>query len=124
MPIIAIVNTDLLAWDSKASHSWICIVSMEYDGTENNGLPNEVSYQLLNKIEEEINKDLKDEDGYLNIGRDSGNNKRRIYLAFKDFRKPSKILAKQKLLFEKDVAFSFEIYKDKYWRTMEKYNPK
>jgi len=122
-PIVAIINTDILNWDSKASHPWVSVVTMTYNGSKNNGLPDDNTYQILNDIEEEINDILKDKDGYINIGRDSGDNNRHIYFAFRDFRAPSKVLQKLKEQHQGKLRFQFEIYKDKYWRTFEKYNP-
>ena len=52
LPLIAVINRDLMNWDSKASHSWIAVMEIKYDGKNNNGLPNESTYQLLNEIEE------------------------------------------------------------------------
>ena len=32
LPLVAVINTDLLNWDSKASHPWIAIMEIKYDG--------------------------------------------------------------------------------------------
>jgi hypothetical protein len=87
--LLAVVNTELLNWDSKASHPWISVLALKYDGGNNNGMPNENDYKLLDKIEEEIMQELKDKDGYLNIGRQTAKGERDIYFACKDFRKHS-----------------------------------
>jgi len=116
--LIAVINKDLLNWDSKASHPWILVVEIEYDGTKNNGMPNEETYQLLNTIEDEIIKELTDFDGYLNIGRQSADGIREIYFACKDFRKPSKILYKME---QKYPLLHFDLYKDKYWQTFKRF---
>jgi hypothetical protein len=64
-PLIAIVNSTLLDWDNKASHPWILKVEINYDGNDNNGMPNNSTYELLNEFEEQIMLELKDFDGYL-----------------------------------------------------------
>jgi hypothetical protein len=50
--LIAVVNTQLLTWDSKASHPWIAVITFKYDGNNNNGMPNDKDYQTLNDIED------------------------------------------------------------------------
>ena len=45
-PLIAIINTDLLEWDAKASHPWVAVVTVAYDGATHNGMP-EVPRQQL-----------------------------------------------------------------------------
>lgn len=121
LPLIAIVNTTLLDWDSKASHPWILKVAIKYDGSENNGMPDKDIYELLNFFEDDIMNNLKDFDGYLNIGRQTADSERLIYFACKDFRKPSKILNDlQKKYFAK-IDLSYDIYKDKYWQSFERF---
>ena len=116
--VFAIVNSDILDWDKKASHPWVLSIEILFDGSNNNGMPDDKTYQLLNEIEDEIMLDLKDLDGYLNIGRETSSGKREIYLACKDFRKPPKVLntiIKQYTQLE----ISYEIYKDKYWQSFK-----
>src|SRR5690606_12698982 len=67
-PLIAIVNSTLLEWDCKASHPWVLAVQINYDGSNNNGMPNNHTYELLNSLEDQIMLELKDYEGYLNIG--------------------------------------------------------
>lgn len=74
--LIATVNTQLLNWDSKASHPWIAAVTFKFDGTHNNGMPNNNDYEILNEIEEGILQQLSDKDGFLYIGRQTANNER------------------------------------------------
>lgn len=117
-PLLAIVNKELLKWDSKASHPWIVCIEVKYTANEN-GLPNEQDYQLLNNLEDDMMRSLKDSDGYLNIGRETAEGLREIYFACKDFRKPSKVLyeIKRTTSFE----LTYDIYKDKYWRSFDRY---
>ena len=118
-PLIAIVNSSLLEWDCKASHPWMLKIEIKYDGENNNGLPNNDTYELLNKFEDEIMVELKDFDGYLNIGRQTADNLREIYFACNDFRKPSKILYNLTNKYSDKLELTYEIYKDKYWQSLE-----
>jgi hypothetical protein len=116
--IIATVNTELLKWDAKASHPWILDVEIAYNGENNNGMPDKDTYKLLDDIEKAFLAELKDYEGYLWIGRSSGNNLRNIYFACKDFRKPSKLLHNIQKNYSGPLKISFDIYKDKYWKSL------
>lgn len=121
--LIAIINTTLLEWDSKASHPWILSIKINYNGKNNNGMPDNKTYELLNIFEEEIMQELKDFDGYLNIGRQTADSERIIYFACKDFRKPSKILDALIKKYSDKLELSYDIFKDKYWQSLEKFRP-
>lgn len=124
LPVIAIINTDLLAWDSKASHPWIMTITVEYNGDDNLGMPNPETYELLNTFEDEVMKELKDSDGYLNIGRQTAEGERKIFFACKEFRKPSKAIAR--IMEEKKniIKGDYDIYKDKYWKSFNRFTIK
>lgn len=117
--LLAIINMDLLGWDRKVSHPWILNVEIKYDGTATNGMPDNETYQLLGQIEDEIMENLKDIDGYLNIGRQTADGIRDIYFACKDFRLPSKTAYATQQKYSKQVVISYDIYKDKYWRSFD-----
>jgi hypothetical protein len=119
--LIAVVNVELLNWDRKASHPWISLLRLKFDGTKNNGMPNENDYKKLNDIEEEIMQELKDFDGYLNIGRETANGEREIYFACKDFRKPSKVFFKINQNYSNIFEIEYDIFKDKYWQYFDRY---
>ena len=119
--LLAIVNTDVLNWDAKASHPWILRLELKYEGARNNGFPEESMYQLLNEIEEEFNLELKDFEGYLNIGRETANGLREVHFACKDYRKPCKVSNEIIKKYSDQLIISYEIYKDKYWRSFEKF---
>lgn len=116
--VLAIVDSDLVHWDKKASHPWVLSIEIPFDGSNNNGLPDNETYKLLNEIEDEIMLDLRDLDGYLNVGRETSGGKREIHFACKDFRKPPKVL---NAIIKKYNQFdiSYEIYKDKYWQSFK-----
>ena len=122
LPLIAIVDKTLLEWDNKASHPWMVTVKIKYDGKNNNGFPNETMYKLLDEFEDEIAADLKDVDGYLNIGRETADNERVIFMACKDFRKPSRVLDAMMNKYKGKIDFTYSIFKDKYWKAVEMYN--
>jgi len=122
--LIAVINTQLLNWDSKASHPWIAVITFQYDGSNNNGMPYGDDYQNLDEIEDGIMEQLTDKDGYLYIGRQTANNEREIYFACKDFRKPSKVFFKTQKENSDKFEIDYEIYKDKYWQSFERFKPK
>ncbi len=121
--LIAVVNTQLLNWESKASHPWIAVITIKFDGRNNNGMPNENDYQSLNEIEESMLQKLSDKDGYLYIGRQTTDNERDIYFACKDFREPSKVFFKTQIDNSDKFEIEYDIYKDKYWQSFERFRP-
>jgi len=121
--LIALVNSSLMNWDSKPSYPWLAVITIKYDGSNTNGLPNSNDYKILNEIEDNIMLDLKESDGYLNIGRQSADGEREIYFACKEFRKPSKILFNIQKKYSDKFQIDYDIYKDKYWRSLERLNP-
>lgn len=121
--LFAVVNTQLLEWDSKASHPWIAAITFKYDGSNNNAMPSEDDYESLNHIEESILQELLDKDGYLYIGRQTANNERDVYFACKDFRKPSKVFYKIQRDYSNKFEIEYDIYKDKYWQSFERFRP-
>ncbi|RYF99947.1 MAG: DUF695 domain-containing protein [Chitinophagaceae bacterium] len=120
-PLIAIVNKDLLDWDNKASHPWIMKATFRYSTPNTNGLPDKQMFQFLTGLEKEIIEELKDIDGYLNVGRQTADYNKEVYFACRDFRKPSKVMHRMKKEYCNKVEIDFEIVKDKYWQTFEKF---
>jgi Family of unknown function (DUF695) len=121
-PLLLIINKDLIHWDAKASHPWLANLEIKYEGQNNNGMPDKITYEKMNVIEDELMDELKDADGYLNIGRQTGNNTREIYFACKDFRKPSKVFEKVVAKYKGKLDIHFDVYKDKYWKTHDRFN--
>jgi len=119
--LVAIINSDLLKWDSKASHPWILSVEIEYDGERNKGMPDNNTYEFLNTIEKDILKELKDYDGYLNIGRQTADSIREIYFTCKEFRKPCKVMDQIIDKYSGRMTIKYDIYKDKYWQSFERF---
>lgn len=121
-PLIALINTELLDWDRKASHPWVMTIEIPYDGSQNNGLPDKETYAWLDEIENEISPQLKDFEGYLYIGRQTSQNVREIYYACKDFRKPSKLAYELQQKYADKVELSYDVFIDKYWSTFSRYS--
>ncbi len=121
--LVALVNSELMSWNDKPSHPWISVVTIHYDGTQTNGFPNKEDQELLNQIEDEIMEELKDIDGYLNVGRQTVEGEREIYFACKEFRKPSKILYNIQKKYSDKFQIDYDIYKDKYWKSLNHINP-
>ena len=120
--LLAIINTDLLEWDAKASHPWVLVVNIPYDGTSRNGMPDSDTYQLLNQLEDELIAELPDHEGYLNVGRQTANGSREIYFACQSFRKPSKVLYQFQQYYAGTLNLEYSLYKDKYWQTFERFS--
>lgn len=120
-PGIAIINTTLLDWDRKASHPWILNVVIKFDGEKTSGMPDNETFEILNQVEDNLLAELKDFEGYLNIGRETCDGEREINFACKDFRKPSKVCQALINTASSKVDVSFDVYKDKYWRSFNRY---
>lgn len=119
--LIAVINSELLNWDSKTSHPWIAVFIIRYDGSKNNGMPDKRDYKLLDAIQEEILQELKDNEGFINVGRQTAEGERDIFFACKDFRKPSKIFFKIQQKHSGSFEIEYDIYKDRYWKTFERF---
>lgn len=122
LPVFAIINQDLVNWDAKASHPWMMIVEIKFDGGRE-GLPDEATNNLMNEFEDAILKQLPDVDGYLNIGRETYNGNRTIYFACKEFRHSSKIVKTLIDTYADKLEISYDIFKDKYWMTLNHLMP-
>lgn len=120
-PMIAVINTDLLNWDSKASHPWILHIEIQYNEEGNSGMPDEEEYKTLDDIEDRIMQELKDSEGYLNVGRETADGVRDIYFACRDFRKPAKLLYQIQKEYVNTFPLTYYIYKDKYWQSFNRF---
>ena len=84
-------------------------------------MPDDDTYQLLSKVEDEILAELHDAEGYLNIGRETAKDVRSVYFACKEFRKPSKVLNKIRDQYAGNIEIDIDIYKDKYWQSFDRF---
>jgi len=119
--LIASINQDALEWDRKASHPWIVDIEVNFKADASTGMPDDQTFEALNDLEDELQKHLKDEDGYLYIGRQTSNGKRNIYFACREFRKPSTILHKVQKQSALTFPLQYSIYKDKYWQSFQRF---
>lgn len=120
-PLVAKVNTDLLSWDAKASHPWITCIEIRYDGSQNYGMPSPKTLPLLEQIESDLLKQLKDSEGYLLIACQTGEGVKEINFACKEFRKPSFVISEIIRKYADSIDMTYEIYKDKYWMSMNRF---
>lgn len=120
--LVAVLNTNLLQWDRKVSHPWMSVLTVKFDGRKNNGMPDNADFEKMSQLEDALMDNLPDHEGYLNVGRQTASNERSIYFACKEFRKPSKVFYQIQKQNAKNLKIEFEIYKDKYWRTLEHFN--
>lgn len=114
---LASINTDVLKWNGKASHSWILKVDIHFKG-DNNKLPTPAESENINKVEDILFDCLTWKSGYLHIGHITEDNKRTIFFACREYRNSSKIVDRivgGNNTFKIDYAF----YRDKYWRTFK-----
>ncbi len=121
--LIATVNTRLLGWDAKASHPWIAVLEMYFDGSQNNGMPSKADNDVMYDIEDDLMRKLIAQDGYLNVGRQTAEGVREIYFACRDFRLPALVFYALIQQYDGKLRFEYEICKDKYWKTFERYRP-
>lgn len=117
-PLFAAINTELLAWEHKASHPWILKFELRYDGSKNDGLPDDESLELLSKCEDDMLLHLNDINGHLYLGRESSEGVRSIYFACNEFRECSKIAHRIESTYTRILGITYEIYKDKYWQSL------
>jgi hypothetical protein len=120
-PLVAVMNTDLLAWQAKASHPWVLVVTITYDGSQHNGMPDKSTYALLDEVEDQLVVALPEEAGYLNIGRQTTAGNREIYFACREFRQPAKVLYFYQQQVADTLEMTYSLSLDKYWRTFERF---
>lgn len=118
---IAMINSSLLHWDKKASHPWVLLIAIRYETTREDRLPDEATADLLNTFEDQLLTELKDNEGYLNIGRESCNGIREIYFACQEVRACSRIVDRLLRQHRQQFKSDYVIYKDKYWKTFDNY---
>lgn len=120
-PSLAVINTDLLAWDSKASHPWIAILIIGYDQDLENGLPSDEDMEMLEIIEDALMEKLVSKEGNIYLGRETASYEREIFFVCKDFRKVSKEFYIVQQIHGTYFDITYDIYKDKYWQSFERF---
>lgn len=84
-------------------------------------MPDKEAQGILEDLEGQMTEDLAEGEGYINIGRMSAKSVRTIYFACKDFRLPSLVFQKIKATNSNQFEIEFDIYKDKYWQTFNRF---
>jgi Family of unknown function (DUF695) len=121
LPIIAVMNQGLLDWDAKSSHPWMMVIEFSFKSENNGGMPDKTTYALMDEFDDKLSELLKPKEGYLNIGRQTGDNKRTLYFACKEFRKSSKTTFHLIEKYKNQLDMTYDIYKDKYWMTLNRF---
>ncbi|NIF03878.1 DUF695 domain-containing protein [Chryseobacterium sp. Tr-659] len=119
-PLIACMNLPLLKYDRKASYPWISVLKVQYNGEDNDGLPDKEDFERLSNIEDRAIEELK-KYGYLYLGRESADNIKESYFVGKDFRQIAKVFNTIQNT-NPEYKISFRIFKDKYWQYFKYYN--
>ena len=122
--MLAIINTSILNQVKKPAYPWVSKFKIDYNGENNNGMPDSDTYEFMDRIEDDLMTELTEEAGYINIGRTTGVNRRTVYFVCKDFFKPSRIMSQVSKKYSKYFNTSNTIYIDKYWETFDKYADK
>ncbi|HTJ11721.1 MAG TPA: DUF695 domain-containing protein [Dinghuibacter sp.] len=117
LPLIAMVNQDLLRWDSKPSHPWMTVIDIAYT-VSNNGMPSTDSSEAMNAFEDQLPKQT----GWLNLGRETGDGHRKIYIASNEFRKISEVVANL-IAGHRNLKIDYSITRDKYWLALKHLQP-
>ena len=117
--VIASINTKLLNWDHIAAYPWVTVLTLSYDNVSN-GMPSDDDYQLLDTFEERVNRLMAKSQYCLNIGRETGEDKRKILYATKDFRQTVKVMDE---VMNSDSLYriTYDVFKDKYWRSLDRF---
>lgn len=114
---IATINTKLLQWEDRVAYPWMLRITIAYD--PKGEMPDTETTNNLNDFEDRLIAKLPVANGYLWLGHETGKGIRDIYFACKEFRSVSKIVWQEELDFPYGYDFAYDIYKDKYWRTLQ-----
>ena len=118
--LVLLANTALFGWDCKATHPWILKLEIGYDPQEN-GLPTEPVRVKMDALHEQMTALLSAWEGNLFVVRNTGEGKRTAYFACRDFRSPSRVLARIEKDWAGELRMDADLYQDKYWQTFPSY---
>jgi hypothetical protein len=121
LPVLASIKCELLEWELKASHPWMMVIEITYDGKKRKGLPGDDTLTAMNLFEDILEQQLPGHEGYLNLGRQTYNGTRIIYFACKEFRRSSKTAAALIHQHQGRLTMTYDIYKDKYWMSLNRF---
>lgn len=114
---VAVINKDLINWDKKASHPWLLIISINFEEYNYDD-----KWDKLDSFEDDLNKQLLAKNGFLNVGRRTGSCEREIFWANKDFRQIVKVIDHSAKQLDNGFSLQYDLFKDKYWQTLEIFN--
>lgn len=117
--VFATINTKLLNWNHIAAYPWITVLTFNYK-KGNKGMPTDVEYKLMASIEEKVNSLMSKSQLCLNLGRETGEGRREVLYATKDFRESVKIMDEVSS-FDTPFDMKYDVFKDKYWRSLERF---
>lgn len=119
-PLIVSLDSAVLQWNAKASHPWLVAVELFYPETQS-GLPDTEANAFLDDLEDELMQGLPNAEGYLWVARQTAEGVRTLFWACKEFKNPSNFLHSFVQLYEDQIEIRYDIFKDKYWRTFDKF---
>lgn len=119
-PIVSYINANVIHWEFKASHPWILSVILE--SVSENNIIDDSTALLINQIHDDLEKMLPENKGNIFIGWHKVNGNIEIFYACQEFRGPSVAMREIEANFGNKLKVSYDIFKDKYWRTFEWYS--
>ena len=119
--IVGIIDSTLLAWPHKPSHPWMLTLRIAYDGSGLNGMPSKQIYQRMEAFEDALMAELPEHEGYLNVGRETGDDIRYIYFACKQFVQATRVLERLMPQFSQEMDISYDVFQDKYWQSLQRF---
>ena len=75
----------------------------------------------MEAFEDALMAELPEHEGYLNVGRETGDDIRFIYFACKQFVQATRVLERLMPQFSKEVDISYDLYQDKYWQSLQRF---
>jgi hypothetical protein len=115
------VDENALDWEGKPSYPWILNVELYYEKADTPFLPDKNMIALFEEFINEIKKAFGDTSSFISIGRVTAIGTTNLYFACKDFKKPSQIMHDLINKYEGILEADYDIYKDRYWRSIKGY---
>ncbi|MDR1889204.1 MAG: DUF695 domain-containing protein [Zoogloeaceae bacterium] len=119
--IVALVNDTLLNLNAGALYPWIAVLILPYASHNESGMPDEKTQQLFERVEEDLLAELPPDSGCLYIIRETGDSERALYFACRDFREISQTCYYAQQKYAEAFKLDCELYKDRYWRTFQRF---
>jgi hypothetical protein len=120
--IMGAFNQTLLEWEDRAAYPWLLQLDIEFSAEPVEEIDDDFK-KYIEIIERELKEALEDKDEYVRIGTLDYGHYISFYYGCKEFREISKIIHEMMCFWENKYERRYEIIKDKYWRSFEKYIP-